>query len=286
MLGVDDYGSDEEEMAQTSKPVPIMPPPAQIPKKRTAKVAFELPKLTKDDEAFDDQQQEADKKPRTRAPGKSSLLGMLPAPKNSPAASTLGAGTKAALHTPHKDDNEREDEGSQSTMFKPSSLSMKQARDKPPGKQSEEPNGNFFSIASTSTSGKIPPLRGTPSSSVSVASAPSVSDYEPPEPTAEDEYPGYYQLPSGRWAQYDPAYYTSFWKRKQEEWEKAYAKAEKGFENADNLAENISAADQIDHGRKLREEKMALTKNAGVVKEKPNMNIPVCIFIYCLSIYH
>lgn len=32
----------------------------------------------------------------------------------------------------------------------------------------------------------------------------------PPEPTAADPYPGYYQLPGGAWAAYDPTYYASF----------------------------------------------------------------------------
>lgn len=43
-----------------------------------------------------------------------------------------------------------------------------------------------------------------------MTSAPSVADYVPPPPTASDPYPGYYQLPSGAWAAYDPAYYASF----------------------------------------------------------------------------
>ena len=32
----------------------------------------------------------------------------------------------------------------------------------------------------------------------------------PPAPTASDPYPGYYQLPGGQWAAYDPEYYASF----------------------------------------------------------------------------
>lgn len=45
---------------------------------------------------------------------------------------------------------------------------------------------------------------------MSISSAPTVADFVPPEPTAEDPYPGYYQLPSGQWAAHDPEYYHRF----------------------------------------------------------------------------
>lgn len=44
----------------------------------------------------------------------------------------------------------------------------------------------------------------------SISSAPVAPDFVPPEPTADDPYPGYYQLPSGEWRAYDPDYYSSF----------------------------------------------------------------------------
>lgn len=44
----------------------------------------------------------------------------------------------------------------------------------------------------------------------SVTSAPAVADFVPPEPTAADPYPGYYQLPSGQWAAYEAEYYAQF----------------------------------------------------------------------------
>ena len=56
--------------------------------------------------------------------------------------------------------------------------------------------------ASTSKTKAVPPT--------SIISAPAVADYVPPEPTSNDPYPGYYQLPSGAWAAYDPDYYHSF----------------------------------------------------------------------------
>ncbi|GFZ44634.1 hypothetical protein JCM24511_02358 [Saitozyma sp. JCM 24511] len=43
-----------------------------------------------------------------------------------------------------------------------------------------------------------------------ITSAPAVADFVPPPPTAQDPYPGYYQLPNGGWAAYDPDYYHSF----------------------------------------------------------------------------
>jgi proline-rich protein PRCC len=32
----------------------------------------------------------------------------------------------------------------------------------------------------------------------------------PPAPTPDDPYPGYYQLPGGEWAAYEPEFYHSF----------------------------------------------------------------------------
>ncbi len=43
-----------------------------------------------------------------------------------------------------------------------------------------------------------------------ISSAPTVADFVPPPPTPSDPYPGYYLLPSGSWAAYEPAYYHSF----------------------------------------------------------------------------
>jgi hypothetical protein len=54
-----------------------------------------------------------------------------------------------------------------------------------------------------SVSASLPP-------SISITSAPKVEDFVPPVPTAADPYPGYYQLPSGQWAAYEPEYYSSF----------------------------------------------------------------------------
>jgi hypothetical protein len=45
---------------------------------------------------------------------------------------------------------------------------------------------------------------------MSISSAPAVADFIPPPPTPNDPYPGYYQLPSGTWAAYEPEYYNSF----------------------------------------------------------------------------
>ncbi|KAE9395050.1 hypothetical protein BT96DRAFT_997945 [Gymnopus androsaceus JB14] len=53
---------------------------------------------------------------------------------------------------------------------------------------------------------------------ISISSVPVTPTFQVPEPTANDPYPGYYQLPSGEWRQLDVEYYEKFRRR----WEKEY----------------------------------------------------------------
>jgi len=121
-----------------------------------------------------------------------------------------------------------------------------------------------------------------PTSALSISTAPKVDEYTPPEPTANDPYPGYYQLLSGSWAAYDPAYYQRFydkWKADYDREIRAFEKKEKGFEGADTddtqevdaLLEMEKAKNEIQE----REEKKALTKGAGGEPVAPRMNIKV-----------
>lgn len=117
---------------------------------------------------------------------------------------------------------------------------------------------------------------------MSISSAPKIDEYTPPEPTPDDPYPGYYQLPSGTWAAYDSAYYRRFydkWKADYDRSIRAFEKKEKGFEGADtDDTQEVDALREMEKAKKEiqeREEKKALTQGAGGQQEAPRMNVKV-----------
>ncbi|KAI0831352.1 mitotic checkpoint regulator, MAD2B-interacting-domain-containing protein [Trametes gibbosa] len=151
------------------------------------------------------------------------------------------------------------------------------------------PAVDFFSLGSTpSASSRVssilpslsaaPPIAAQPAAHVPSA-APQVQDFTPPEPTATDPYPGYYLLPSGQWAAYDPAYYKKHydkWKREYDAHVRALEKGKvKGFEGAEG-AEEVNALKEMEKAKveiQEREERKALTTAPDAVPEAPKMNI-------------
>ncbi|KZV71679.1 hypothetical protein PENSPDRAFT_629979 [Peniophora sp. CONT] len=144
---------------------------------------------------------------------------------------------------------------------------------------SAAPAVDFFDLGTSSTSSastsRLPSLP-------KVSSAPKVEEYTPPEPQPTDPYPGYYQLPSGEWAAYEPSYYAAFHKRWQAEYDAHVRELEKnpmkGFEGYDEGAAEVNAQAEMERAReeiKDREERKALTMGdvAGAEPKKPNMNI-------------
>ena len=116
----------------------------------------------------------------------------------------------------------------------------------------------------------------------SYTAAPQVDDFTPPEPTPEDPYPGYYLLPSGQWAAYDPAYYKKFydkWKKEYDAHVRALEKGTvKGVEGAEEQAAEVNALKEMGKAKKEiqeREERKALTTAAAAVPAAPKMNIKV-----------
>lgn len=108
-------------------------------------------------------------------------------------------------------------------------------------------------------------------SSAKPSAAPEVEEFEPPVPTPADPYPGYYQLPSGRWALYDPVYYRSCW----QDWGVAIRLDENSGTDVDGLL-NVSAQDEIRKGKQVIATQKNLTRNIKSGREAPNMNIEVC----------
>ncbi|KAI0665218.1 mitotic checkpoint regulator, MAD2B-interacting-domain-containing protein [Cubamyces menziesii] len=155
---------------------------------------------------------------------------------------------------------------------------------------SSAPTVDFFSLGSTPSSSSsrtastaLPSLSSAPPVNEPIISVPSaapqVEDFVPPEPTPTDPYPGYYLLPSGQWAAYDPAYYKKFydkWKREYEAHIRALEKGKiKGFEDAEDAAE-VNALKEMEKAKKEiqeLEERKALTTAADAVPAAPKMNI-------------
>ncbi|KAF7363471.1 hypothetical protein MSAN_01002900 [Mycena sanguinolenta] len=327
-LGLGDYGSDSENGGDSDNDAPVPPVPTKVPKptpsttkmalppvKQKKKITIGLPALDPIDGDADDLKDERPpaKKPRLEAgAGKSSLLSMLPPPKQKnpvlpPPQRVLGGGNGPGLDFSRvakevsseaeggqqfQDSESSATEPSTSISFRPPSLAKGRsnisleegATSAPPRtapKVSAAPAVDFFSLGkSTSTSSSSNPVAST-SSPVTVSSAPVIPKFEPPEPTPNDPYPGYYTLPSGAWAAYDPAYYAKFTQKWQAEYDahvRALEKGKvKGFEGLDTAAvEEVDAMKEMEKAKlemQERESRKAVTKGADGAPAAPNIKL-------------
>lgn len=338
MLGIEDYGSgsdsnesDCEESSVTlltEKTPASSNPSTSRPKRPLKKITIGLPSLSpnKDDQddALKDERPVA-KKPRLQSgAGASSLLSILPAPKQKnplPSSSdrerVLGGGKGPGLvfSTPaqsvngasdihghyHNDTEDHADPppASSSTdavsqhstgphLFLPPSLakgkpsiSAEEGIDIPRTRpRNPTPAIDFFSLEG-STKTAFPTASTSTSSLPSLSSAPPIPTFEPPEPSQNDPYPGYYQLPSGAWAAHDPDVYAKYIKKWESEYNahlRALEKgAAKGFEDLDKAAvEEVDAMKEMERAKvelKEREERKAVTKGAGEVPVAPKMTL-------------
>ncbi|KAJ4474521.1 mitotic checkpoint regulator, MAD2B-interacting-domain-containing protein [Lentinula lateritia] len=342
MLGIEDYGSgsdsDGEGTSQCLPPIQSekssisLPPPSltngPIKKKKT--IAISLPTLKHADDSDDDVMIERPPAKKAKAgtgAGFSSLLSMLPAPKQKapvpsapervlgggdgpglvfnnlrPAAATTALSVEDEESISGVDEPTLEGLTSSSTSFafRPPSVARGKANisleeEKPRVTlKSRDPtskmSADFFGLASTSSSSSSISKSSVPSSSsissapfasITVSSAPDIPTFSVPEPSMNDPYPGYYQLPSGEWKQHDLEYYEKFRKR----WEKSYNDhvralekgAVKGFEGYDrHEMADVDAAKEMERAKieiKEREERKAVSKNPGGELAKPKMNI-------------
>ncbi|KAL1672638.1 mitotic checkpoint regulator, MAD2B-interacting-domain-containing protein, partial [Schizophyllum commune] len=156
---------------------------------------------------------------------------------------------------------------------------------------SAAPPVDFFSLGATSRPLPTAGSSSTASSSSAPAAplvpsrsaAPEIPTFQPPEPTPTDPYPGYYQLPSGKWEAHDPAYYQKFYKKWQAEYDAHVRALEKGqvrgFEDMDeSQMGEVDAAAEMERAKvevKLREERKALSRGAAAFTEQPKMKITV-----------
>ncbi|KAK7054835.1 hypothetical protein VNI00_003298 [Paramarasmius palmivorus] len=286
MLGLEGYGSgsdSDDNAPQVAPPKPkkstttststtkssslSLPPPSGAKGKR--KVAIGLPALKPlEDEEQGEEEKPAAKKPRLESgAGRSSLLSMLPAPKQKapvlPAPQrVLGGGGGPGL-----------------VFNRTTSLGKPRAPPRTVPSKPAAPAVDFFSLGSSSKSSA--PSIPTSSSSITISSAPDLPTFEPPEPSVNDPYPGYYQLPSGQWAAHDPVYFEKFRKKWENDYN-AHVRAlekgtAKGFEAYDRgEVEEVDAAKEMERAKeeiKEREERKAITKVGQGASEKPKMTI-------------
>ncbi|KAI6150422.1 mitotic checkpoint regulator, MAD2B-interacting-domain-containing protein [Pisolithus tinctorius] len=307
MLGIEEYGSDidsDDDSRQVPtqpppKPSPPQPAPSAKPKRPKKILAINLPPPRNDD---DDDDEPPAKKPRIttssgQGAGRSSLLGMLPAPKQALPVKEKkeervlggGGGRGLVFRTTKPAEQQSADEAAAesetgatddtSTLFLPPSISKGKANvsldsDGPQkvassSKRLPAPAQTFFSLGSASTS-----TRTTPSSapsltavssapSTSTSSAPAIPTFRPPSPTLDDPYPGYYQLPSGAYAPYDADYYASYARKWQAEYDKQIRELEKSQYNLQTEdVQDVDMAAEMEKARReiqVREERKALT---------------------------
>ncbi|KAK7014846.1 mitotic checkpoint regulator, MAD2B-interacting-domain-containing protein [Favolaschia claudopus] len=320
-LGLGGYGSDSDggdasDNELPSPPVQLKPSRSTVsaaipPSKQKKKVTIGLPTL----KPVDDEDDLRDERPPAKKPrletgaGRSSLLTMLPAPKQKnpvlpPPQRVLGSGSGPGLvfnARPAIQESSVEAEDGQepldatpstssSTLFRPPSLvkgrsniSLEEGAITAPPRTTQAsaaPAADFFSLGKTSSSSTSSTL-AAPSSQSIISSAPVIPKFEPPEPTPTDPYPGYYTLPSGAWAAYDPEYYAKFTKKWQVEYDKHVRALEKGrvkgFEEMDNAAvEEVDAMKEMEKAKlemQERESRKAVTKGAEGGPAAPNIKL-------------
>ncbi|KAG1753427.1 mitotic checkpoint regulator, MAD2B-interacting-domain-containing protein [Suillus lakei] len=269
-----------------------LPPPTNARTKRPKKIEITLPSLPSNESDTDDRPPA--KKSRitsSKGAGASSLLNMLPAPtqplpvKAKKAERMLGGGNGPGLvfHAPASvQENDEGDGDGASTSFLPPSLKKGKSNvdlDREDYKLQASPAVNFFSLGTSSRpNSTVPSTSTTPSTSTpTISSAPEVVAFTPPPPTPTDPYPGYYLLPSGAWAAHDQAYYATFVKKWQKEYDAQVRALEKGeVEREAEEAAEVNMQTEMEKARKEikeREDRKALTGVKTGEPEQPRMNV-------------
>jgi hypothetical protein len=263
------------------------------------KIGFDLLKPLPgddEDESKPDAADSARKRPKLgdagKGKGKSALLDMLPPPKRAlpvpkPTASTSDTASKTAQSASSDalGSNDGDLGGPSSQPVTTASLLPRNLRakgDKGKAAAPKEAEVDFFGISqcnrlstrsnasdltclaivgsATEPVAAAPRIVAPPKASISVTSAPEVADYVPPPPTANDPYPGYYQLPSGSWAAYDPEYYMSYFRDLAKEAEGPVGRGWEGVEKMDKDGmQDINVSKGLEEERRLAEERKKLT---------------------------
>lgn len=311
MLGIEDYGSDSDsEQSLPDISTTVVSPKTTKTLRGPKKITISLPSISNTHDILEAGDERPAKKQKTGGAGSSSLLSMLPLPKQvnlvPQAQRVLGGGTgpglkfHASTSTMNGSPSVDQEATSQdvcyvepATLFRPTSvskgrknISLEETSIKPTDAIPKETTSaalDFFSLGSSITEPQksLAETAGQSSSQTPLSSAPTIPTFEPPEPTPTDPYPGYYQLPSGSWAAYDSEYYGKFMKKWENEYNAHLRALEKGtikgFEGLRGASvEEVDAMKEMEKAKKEikeREEKKAITQGAGGGPVAPKMNI-------------
>ncbi|GAA6064399.1 hypothetical protein JCM10212_007137 [Sporobolomyces blumeae] len=198
----------------------------------------------------------AKKKPRLelgKGGGLSGLAAMLPKPKNevkapppptsssAPRAGTANGSNEGAGIGDLFGTTEPAQATKPSGMFVPPSVKGKgkgkdQVKSALPPPALEEPAVDFFGIGSVASTARASSSSASTSSKPSISSAPTISSAPPTSdpanrnPTADDPYPGFTQLPSGEWVAKDQKTYEMAleWQARQQQ--EALDEVPRGFD--------------------------------------------------------
>ena len=295
-------GNGENARSASSAPIPK-------PRRRDGpvKITLEAPKRGLEDDTADPPTRPT-KRVKLEGGGLSGLMSMLPAPSSKaplpPPKKGKGSARVELEPNPILDEllrsKNKHDEDSTITgakAFVPPSLMKGKAKVEEPA----EPVVDFFSI-SMSVHSKLfhvivlltpwlsdaapvvePKLPASDSKAngplpIAITAAPKVEEFVPPDPTPDDPYPGYFKMPNGQWAAYDPEYYYSIaktWTQHSTEDKDRSRRRDINAADGDDLQE-VSAMDEASHTRAQIEARKDLTADAIRSGPKaPNMKVTV-----------
>ncbi|GAA6010295.1 hypothetical protein JCM11491_006253 [Sporobolomyces phaffii] len=210
--------------SSTSVPTkPNLPPPKKK-EKGPVRILLDLPAAQPDATAADGPARKKPKLALGNGAGLSGLAAMLPKPKNDakvapPAAAPVPPSRPATLAAGLGDmfgQGEAAPVEEKASMFAPTSVRGKgkgKVSAAPPPSAPAEPAVDFFGIGSvtaSSASSLSSSSKPTVSSAPAISSAPSLREpatSTAKQPTADDPYPGFTQLPSGEWVAKDQKSY-------------------------------------------------------------------------------
>ncbi|KAI9618679.1 hypothetical protein KEM48_006564 [Puccinia striiformis f. sp. tritici PST-130] len=197
-MGLVDYGSSEEE--EENQTTTVVVPPKKQQQQKPRKVVIELPRKLDHNEKNGSKEEDLLSKLKRKQPGSSKssgLASLLPPPKRTQTQTQTSSSSSSLLLKPKTlAKTKDEDDSSSAVQPEPSSSTV---------------TLNLFGLAppikldpSASLSKSSSLVASTdPKNSITISSAPLVTEELPPPPRLLDPYPGYWQRKDGTWVKRD-----------------------------------------------------------------------------------